>query len=100
MTTNEIRESITYLEGQIERFILFKGKLETSTNQKDKTKYNEFLFDEMIDARDYIKEYGIYRFAFYDKEKAENVFLTGLTKPKYFVADLRNLLNKLKEKLN
>lgn len=100
MTSNEIRKSVIYLEELIDRFLFFKANLETSTNLKDRNKYNELLFDKMIEAKEYINEYGIYRFASHDAERAENIFLTGLTKPKYFVKDLRGLISKLESKLN
>jgi len=100
MTKNEIHDSIDYLENIIDKFSMLKGYLETSTNLKERTKYNELLFDKMFDAKNYIKENGIYKFAFQDNERAENVFLTGLTKERYFTSDLKGLITKLRNKLS
>lgn len=99
MKTKIINEAILYLEGSIEDFIQVKDLLNSSTNQKDKTKYNEKLFDVMIDTKEYVKENSLYKIGLDNDDRLEKVNLDGMTKPIYFEKDIKYLVTKLKSKI-
>ena len=99
MTKEQVYASIMYLDGFIENYDTVKEFLDKSTNQKDKNKHNEKLYEIMFDAKKYIIENDLFKFAVSDNKNREKIFLEELTKVSYFKKDLKGFISNLENKI-
>jgi hypothetical protein len=96
MKIDVINEAIHYLENSIEKFIQINNLVKLNTIKKEKTKYNEMLFDLMFEVKEYIAENSLYKIALeVENEKAR---LDGIAKSRYFEKEMKFLVTNLKSK--
>lgn len=94
---DSINDAITYLEGSIVKFNELRKLVNSSTDIKQKTKFNETLYVIMEDAKEYIIYHNICEFGL--DSVNDKPFLDGLIRPSYFTKDIGYLVLNLKAKI-